>query len=260
MTRARRPTPNSSRPMEIRSSNPAFRNGILTRAEPQAGEGAMTLGGTIGKTFVLLALTIASAVYTWMQVGAQPGRLGFLIMTGFLGGLVVAMVTVFRPRFAPVTAPLYAVLQGLALGGISSLYNAQYRGLPVQAVMLTFAVFVVMLALYRFRVIRATARFRAVIVTATMALMLFYVAHIVMGFFGMSMPLINSASPMGIGFSVLAAGLAAFFLILDFDLVEEGLQHGAPKHMEWYAGFSLLVTLIWLYLVLLRLLGKLRRD
>ena len=246
--------------MQIRSSNPAFRNGILSRADTRAGEGVMTLGGTIGKTFVLLALAIASAIYTWSQVGAQPGRIGFLIMVGALGGFVVALVTVFKPRLAPVTAPIYAVLEGLALGGISSLYNAQYRGLPVQAVMLTFAVFVVMLALYRFRVIRATERFRTVIVTATMALMLFYLANFVVGFFGITLPLINSASPMGIGFSVLAAGLAAFFLILDFDLVEEGLQRGAPKHMEWYAGFSLLVTLVWLYLELIRLLGKLRRD
>lgn len=246
--------------MEIRSSNPAFRNGVLGRAGTQAGEGVMTLGGTIGKTFVLLALTIASALYTWSQVASRPGQIGFLVMTGAIGGLIVALITIFRPRFAPVTAPIYAVLEGLALGGISIVYNMQYRGLPVQAVMLTFAVFLVMLGLYRFRVIRATERFRSVLVAATMGLMLFYLTHFVMGFFGMSMPLINSASPMGIGFSVLAAGLASFFLILDFDLVEEGLAKGAPKHMEWYAGFSLLLTLVWLYLELLRLLGKLRRD
>ena len=246
--------------MEIRSSNPAFRNGVLGRAGTIAGEGVMSLAGTIGKTFILLALVIASAIYTWTQVATRPGQIGFLITVGAIGGLVVALLTVFKPRFAPVTAPLYAVLEGLALGGISTIYNAQYRGLPVQAVMLTFAVFLTMLALYRFRVIRATERFRSVLLAAGMGLLLFYVANMIMGFFGMNMPLINSASPMGIGFSVVAAGIAAFFLILDFDLVEEGLAKGAPKHMEWYAGFSLLVTLVWLYLELIRLLGKLRRE
>lgn len=244
--------------MEIRSSNPAFRNGILTRTTTQAGEGAMSLAGTIGKAFVLLALTIASAGYTWTQIASRPGQVGFLMLVGLLGGFVVAMVTIFKPRFAPVTAPLYAVLEGVALGGISMLYNARYKGLPVQAVMLTFAVFLVMLSLYRFRIVRATERFRSVLLAAGMGLLLFYLASFVMGFFGMQMPLVNSASPMGIGFSVLAAGVAAFFLILDFDLVEEGVARGAPKHMEWYAGFSLLVTLVWLYLELLRLLAKLR--
>lgn len=244
--------------MEIRSSNPAFRNGILNRAGERTADGVMSLGGTIAKTFLLLALAIGSAMYTWTQVATRPGQIGFLIMVGAIGGLVVALVTIFVPRFAPVTAPIYAVLEGLALGGISTLYNAQYRGLPVQAVMLTFAVFMVMLALYRFRIIRATERFRSVLLAAGMGLMLFYLVHLVMGFFGTGIGIVNGASPLGIGFSVVAAGIASFFLILDFDLVEEGIAKGAPKHMEWYAGFSLLVTLVWLYLELLRLLGKIR--
>lgn len=246
--------------MDIRSSNPAFRNGILSRAGAATDAGVMSLGGTIGKTFVLVALTIASAAYTWLQVASRPADIGFLLMVGAIGGLVVAMVTIFVPRLAPVTAPIYAVLEGMALGGISLIYNRQYAGLPVQAVMLTFAVFLVMLTLYRFRVIQATQRFRSVVLAAGLGLMLFYVANLVMGFFGVNLPLINSASPMGIGFSVLACTIAAFFLILDFDLVEEGIAKGAPKHMEWYAGFSLLLTLVWLYMEMLRLLGKLRKD
>lgn len=245
--------------MEIRSSNPAFRNGVLGRSGTRAAEdGVMTMGGTIGKSFVLLALTIASAMYTWSQVAARPGDVGFLMMVGFIGGFVVAMITIFRPQAAPITAPIYAVLEGMALGGISMLYNAQYKGLPVQAVMLTFAVFITMLVLYRARVIQATKRFRSVVLAAGLGLMLFYVVHFVMGFFGTGLPLIHSATPMGIGFSLLACTVAAFFLILDFDLVEEGVAKGAPKHMEWYAGFSLLLTLVWLYLEMLRLLGKLR--
>lgn len=246
--------------MEIRSSNPAFRNGILSRAGTVTDEGVMSIGGTIGKTFVLVALTIASALYTWSQVATRPADIGFLMMIGLIGGFVVAMVTIFKPRLAPITSPIYAVLEGMALGGISMLYNTQYKGLPVQAVMLTFAVFVVMLALYRFRVIRVTEKFRSVVLAAGLGLMFFYLASFVMGFFGVNMPLINSASPMGIGFSVLACAVAAFFLMLDFDLVEEGISKGAPKHMEWYAGFSLLLTLVWLYLEMLRLLGKLRKD
>ncbi|MBA3890003.1 MAG: Bax inhibitor-1/YccA family protein [Gemmatimonadaceae bacterium] len=245
--------------MEIRSSNPAFRNGILGRSGTRTAEdGVMTMGGTIGKSFVLVALTIASALYTWTQVAARPADVTFLMMIGFIGGFVVAMVTIFRPQAAPITAPIYAVLEGMALGGISMLYNTQYKGLPVQAVMLTFAVFITMLVLYRARVIQATKRFRSVVLAAGLGLMLFYVVHIVMSFFGTGLPLIHSATPMGIGFSLLACTIAAFFLILDFDLVEEGVAKGAPKHMEWYAGFSLLVTLVWLYLEMLRLLGKLR--
>ena len=247
--------------MEIRSSNPAFRNGVLTRAGAATDEGVMSLGGTVGKTFVLLLLTIASAIYTWTQVAARPGDVGFLMMVGFIGGFVVAMVTIFKPRLAPITAPIYAVLEGMALGGVSMIYNtAVYRGLPVQAVMLTFAVFLGMLMLYRFRIIRVTEKFRSVLLAAGLGLMLFYLANLVMGFFGVNLPLINSSSPMGIGFSLLAVTIASFFLLLDFDLVEEGITKGAPKHMEWYAGFSLLLTLVWLYMEMLRLLGKLRND
>lgn len=243
----------------MESSNPAFRNGILTRTAALPGEGAMSLNGTVLKTAALLSLTIAAALYTWGQVGVNPARLQFLMLVGFIGGFVVALATVFRPRWAPVTAPLYGALEGVALGGISALMNAKYDGVPAQAVMLTFAVFVVMLGLYRFRIVQATQRFRTIIMTATFGIMFFYLGSFILGFFGITMPLVNSASPLGIGFSVVAAGIAAFFLILDFDLVEEGIRRGAPKHMEWYAAFSLLVTLVWLYLEMLRLLGKLRR-
>lgn len=245
--------------MEIRSSNPAFRNGVLGRSGArEAGDGVMTMGGTIGKSFVLVLLTIASALYTWTQVASRPGEVGFLMGVGFIGGFIVAMITIFRPSASPITAPIYAVLEGMALGGISMLYNAQYKGLPVQAVMLTFAVFLTMLVLYRTGVIKATQRFRSVLLAAGLGLMAFYLIHFVMSFFGTGLPLINSATPMGIGFSLLACTIAAFFLILDFDLVEEGVAKGAPKHLEWYAGFSLLLTLVWLYLEMLRLLGKLR--
>jgi uncharacterized YccA/Bax inhibitor family protein len=220
----------------------------------------MTLGGTVAKTILLLAVTIGSTLYTWQAVAqSQGGMLGTLLLAGTLGGFVTAMVLVFNPRLAPWLAPLYAVLEGLALGGISAVYNARYAGLPAQAVALTFAAALGMLVLYAFRVIRATERFRAVLLAAGLGLMLYYVANIILGFFGTGMPFVNSASPFGIGFSVLACAVAALFFILDFDMVEEGIRSGAPKYLEWYGGFSILMTAIWLYLEILRLLGKLRR-
>ena len=244
----------------MRTSNPTFRNAVFTRARPVAGEGVMTLGGTVAKTFVLFAVTIGSTLYTWQQVAASDGRaLGALLLGGALGGFATAMVLVFNPRLAPWLAPLYAVLEGLALGAISAVYDARYHGLPAEAVMLTFAAAIGMLVLYRLGVIRATARFRAVLLTATFGLALYYLVDIVLGFFGTGMPLVRSATPLGIGFSVLACGLASLFFILDFDMVEEGIRGGAPKHLEWYGGFSILMTAVWLYLEIIRLLGKLRR-
>ena len=244
----------------MRTSNPTFRNAVFTRSRALAGEGVMTLGGTVFKTFVLLALAIASTLYTWWQVElTNGGMVGTLLLGGSLGGFVTALVLIFNPRLAPWLAPIYAVLEGLALGAISAIYNARYAGLPAQAVALTFAAGIAMLVLYRAGVIRATARFRSVLLSAALGLILFYLADIILGFFGTGMPLIRSASPLGIGFSVVACAIASLFFILDFDMVEDGVRGGAPKHLEWYGGFSILMTAVWLYLELLRLLGKLRR-
>jgi uncharacterized YccA/Bax inhibitor family protein len=245
---------------EISSSNPAARSGVFTRVHAQAGEGVMTLGGTLLKAGLLVLLTAASAGYTWSRVAARPDQVGFLIMVGALGGFVVALLTIFKPQLAPITSPFYAVLEGLALGGISAIYNARYAGLPVQAVGLTLGVALVMLVLYRSGAVRATPRFRRVIMIAALGIMAVYLTNLVMGLFGASgFGFVTNNSPLGIAFSVVAAGVAAFFLILDFDLIEQGIRGGAPKRMEWYGGFTLLMTLVWLYLELLRLLDKLRR-
>jgi uncharacterized YccA/Bax inhibitor family protein len=245
---------------EFASSNPAARNAVFTRVGAQAGEGVMTLGGTLGKTALLLLLTAGSAVYTWSQVATHAERIGFLTMTGALGGFALAMLTIFVPRLAPITAPFYAVLEGLALGGISAIYNARYAGLPVQAVGLTLAVALVMLALYRSGAVRATPRVRRVITVAGLGVLAAYLTSMVMRLFtGEGLAIISSASPLGIAFSVVVCAVAAFYLILDFDLIEEGIASGAPKRMEWYGGFMLLMTLVWLYLELLRLLSKLNR-
>lgn len=241
----------------IESSNPAFRNGAFTRTVAIPDEGVMTLGGTVFKSFVLVLVTTGFTVYTWQKIPLAD--IGPYVIGGAIGGFLIAMLTIFRPSLAPWTAPIYAVLEGIALGGISALYSSRYAGLPAQAVALTFGVFIVMLGLYSSGLVRATPVFRRVIVTAGLALMGFYLLTFVVSFFGVQMPLVNSASPMGIAFSVVACLIASFFLILDFDLISEGVQRQAPKRMEWYGAFTLLVSLVWIYLEMLRLLGKLRR-
>ena len=242
----------------IRSSNPAFRNAVFSRSVP--GAGRMTIAGTITKAFTLLLLTLATTLYAWNR--AEAGVIadtGTLFLIGVVGGLGVGMMTIFRPRVAPITAPLYAVLEGLALGVLSSLYNARVRGILQEAIALTLIVFLAVLVLYGMRVLRAEGNVRATIVSATCAVAAYYVLDLVVWFTqGARMPLMASSSTASILFSLFVAGLAAFNLILDFDVIEEGVATGAPKYLEWYAGFSLLVTLVWLYLEILRLLRKLR--
>ena len=241
-----------------RSSNPAFRNAVFTNAV--AGEGSMTLGGTIAKSFVLLLLTLATTLYTWNRASAGAvGDVGALFYLGILGGLGVGVITIMRPSLAPATAPVYAVLEGLALGVLCSLYNARYKGILQEAVALTLIVFLAVLVLYGMRVLRAEGRFRATIVNATCAVAAYYLLDLVIWFAGGArMPLMASNGTAGIIFSLFVAGLASLNLVLDFDVIEEGIAAGAPKYLEWYAGFSLLVTLVWIYLEILRLLRRLR--
>jgi uncharacterized YccA/Bax inhibitor family protein len=239
-------------------SNPALRTAFERTYAGITAE-RMTITGTIGRTLLLLALTVFSAGVVWTSMATNRALAGPAMLVGLLGGLVVALVTTFKPNLAPWTAPLYAVLEGLALGAISWLYNAAYAGLPMMAVGLTAMTALAMLLAYRTGVIRATPTFRKVIVSATLGIFLFYMLSFVLGFFGVRMPLIHDTGMLGIGFSLLVTGVAAFNLVLDFDLIERGAAQGAPKYMEWYGGFALLVTLVWLYLEMLRLLGKLQR-
>jgi uncharacterized YccA/Bax inhibitor family protein len=244
----------------VRTSNPALREGVWRGADARAAGEPMTIAGTTTKSLALVLLTIFSAAFTWRAVLAgNTGILTPALLVGGVGGLVVALVTVFRPRSAPVTAPLYAVLEGLILGAISALYQAAYAGLPAMAIGLTTLTFLVMLLLYRTRIVRVTERFRLVVTAAMGGILLFYLASFVLGFFGIRLPLIHDAGPLGIAFGVVVVGVAAFSLLLDFDMIEEGVRARAPRYMEWYGAFSVLVGLIWLYLELLRLLGKLRR-
>jgi uncharacterized YccA/Bax inhibitor family protein len=239
-------------------SNPALRSAFERTYTGIISE-RMTIEGTVGKTLLLLALTTFSAGVVWVNIPANPRLVMPAILVGFLGGLAMAFVTTFRPQTAPWSAPLYAVLEGLALGAVSWHYAQQWPGLPLQAVGLTIATALAMLVAYRVGLIRATPVFRRIVVTATLGIFVFYLLSFALSFFGFRMPLIHDATPLGIAFSLFVTGLAAFNLVLDFDLIERGAADGAPKFMEWYGGFALLVTLVWLYLELLRLLSKLQR-
>ncbi len=224
----------------------------------------MTVGGTATATGVLMALLLATATIGWVMAPSSSanasGALG-LAIGGVVVGLICAIVLRFKPTLAPVLAPIYALAEGFALGVISRAYDAQYKGIVIQAVGATLGVFAVMLFLYKSRILKVTERFKRIVMTATMGLMLFYAVSFVIGLFTgfSSISFFNSASPMGILFSVVAAGLAAMMLAVDFDLIEKGAKEGWPKGMEWYAAFGLVATLVWLYLEILRLLSKLER-
>ena len=256
--RTRRP----SRPLTTESMASPFRSNNPTlspaRFRDAAGEGVMTVAGTAGRALVLLLLVIGSSAYTWWQLAPDPAAARTYVFGGLIGGLVIALVTIFRPQLAPWTAPVYAVVEGMALGSLSMLINTAYAGLPMQAVALTFGVFLAMLALYAFRIIKVTQRFRTVVVSAILGILLFYLANMVLSLFGIRIPAVHEGGPIGIGVSLFIVGIASLSLLLDFDRIEEGARAGAPKFMEWYGAFGLIVTLVWLYLEILNLLRKLR--
>ncbi len=237
------------------SGNPTLNSGTFEKISVRQGP-AMTVGGTVSKTGILLALVVLGATFTWNLTGplAMP-----LMWGGAIGGLVVALITVFKMQWAPITAPIYGLLQGLFLGGISAMYAREFQGIVLQAIMLTFGVMAMMLFLYQSGIIKVTEKFRMGIIAATGGVLLVYVVTFVLGFFGVQVPFIHGSGLMGIGFSLLVVGIAALNLVLDFDSVDRGVAAGAPRYMEWYCAFGLMVTLIWLYLEMLRLLSKLQR-
>ena len=220
----------------------------------------MTITGTVNKTAMSLIVLLVAAMYVWGK-GAQGQLPMFWMWGGVIGGFAVAMVTTFKPVWAPYTTPLYAALEGLALGGISYVFEQMYPGIVAQAVFLTFGTLGALLFAYRSGIIRATENFKLGVFAATGGIGLVYLLSFVLGFFGISVPLIHSSGTFGILFSVFVVVIAALNLVLDFDFIEQGAERGAPKYMEWYGAFGLLVTLVWLYLEILRLLAKLQsRD
>jgi uncharacterized YccA/Bax inhibitor family protein len=263
----------------MRSGNPALNEDVFSDAARSYSQSrTMTLEGTVIKTGLLLAILIAGAIYTWVQTNAMapvitaeavsgattmpaPQNTYRFMVIGLVGGTIASLVTIFVPRVSPYTAPLYAGFEGLALGGISSIFEYMYPGVALQAVTLTFGTLAALLLAYSTRLIRASENFKLGVVAATGAICLVYLASIILGFFGIHIPMIHQSGLVGIGFSVVVVIVAALNLVLDFDFIETGVKQGAPKYMEWYGGFGLLMTLVWLYVEVLRLLSKLRdRD
>ena len=245
----------------MRTSNPVLGEKAFGGFARQLGEG-MTVQGTVNKTGLLLLCAMASAAWTW-HLAMQQSAVAAVpwLWIGTIGGLVCALVTVFKKEWSAVTAPAYALFEGMALGGISAVLEVRFPGIAIQSVSLTFGTLLVLLLAYRSGLIPVTQNFRLGIVAATGAIMLFYLLQFVLGFFGVHFTAINGSGPIGIGFSLIIVGIAALNLVLDFDFIENGARMGAPKYMEWYGAFGLMVTLVWLYLEILRLLTKLRgRD
>lgn len=243
----------------FKTSNPALNQKIF-EGQPVALDEAMSLNGTVNKTGILLLCCVATAAYAWhvfMQT-RTPESVSLLLLVGAIGGFIVALVTVFKRTWAPITAPIYALLEGLALGSISAIFELRWPGIAIQSVGLTFGVLFVMLLAYRSHLIPVTQKLRLGIVAATGAIALFYIAEWVLSYFGIRFSTINGATPLGIAFSVVVVIVAALNLVLDFDFIESGVNARAPKYMEWYGAFGLMVTLVWLYLEILRLLSKVR--
>jgi uncharacterized YccA/Bax inhibitor family protein len=236
----------------MRTSNPALNDKTFSRGNVAAGEGVMTIEGAVNRTIVLVGILLVTATFAWGRAAVGDPIVGPLVMTGVIGGFVVALATIFKPRWSPATAPIYAALEGLALGGISAVLNQQYA--------VTAGTLFCLLLAYRSGLIRATENFKLGVTAATGAIAMLYVVSFVLRFFGIQMPLLHDSTPMGIGLSLFIVVIAALNLVLDFDFIEQGAEAGLPRYMEWYAGFGLMVTLVWLYLEILRLLVKLRSD
>jgi uncharacterized YccA/Bax inhibitor family protein len=248
----------------MRSGNPVL--GESTFLDAGAGTvvrhdaGAMSLNGTVNKCAFLLVVVLAAAMFTWSKAYAGGGA-GLMpwVWGGALGGLALALATVFRKTWAPVTAPLYAAAEGLFIGAISAVFEQRFPGIVMQAVGLTFGTLAALLLAYRSGLVKATENFRLGVVAATGGIALLYLVNIGMQLFGFQgMGFIHDSGWVGIGFSAVVVVVAALNLVLDFDFIEQGVERGAPKYMEWYAAFGLLVTLVWLYLEILRLLSKLQ--
>ena len=249
----------------FRTANPALSTksfesfGGFVGTPARAAADVMTIGGTVNKTAILLAIVVAVGLVPWRIFfnSGDPGAVMPLLWIGLIGGLVLALVTIFKKSWAPFVAPVYAGCEGLVLGGISAIYELRFPGIVFQAVALTFGTLAVLLVTYKTGAIKATQNFKRGVIAATGAVCLVYIVTFALRMFGVDVGFMHSAGPLGIGISMVVVVIAALNLVLDFDFIEEGAKKGAPKYMEWYGAFGLLVTLVWLYLEILRLLSKL---
>jgi len=246
----------------IKSGNPGLNDSTFSGLpRPALAAERMTLQGTVNKSFLMLIVLMGAALWPWTQylASGNPGVVALPVMVGAIGGLVLALIISFRATTAPYLALPYAALEGLVLGGISAVLEKRYPGIAIQATALTFAVLAALLLAYTMRLIRATQRFRSIVIAATGAIFLLYLVSMVLGLFHVATPFLSDSSPLSIGLSLLIIGIAALNLVLDFDLIESGVAQGAPRYMEWYGAFGLLVTLVWLYMEILRFLSKVRQ-
>jgi uncharacterized YccA/Bax inhibitor family protein len=244
---------NMRRHLSMRTGNPALNKNTFKGLSTTDNQ-LMTIDGTVNKTSIALVILILSAYYTFSTANTN------FIMVGIIGGLITALVTIFKKQWAPITVPLYAILEGLALGGISAIYESMYTGIAQQAIFLTMGIFGSLLFAYKTKIIKPTENFKLGVFAATAGIGVVYLISFIMGFFGSGLSIMNiqNSSMMSIGFSLFVVIIASLNLVLDFDFIEEASEIGVPKYMEWYAAFGLLVTLIWLYLEILRLLAKLQ--
>lgn len=238
----------------MRTGNPVLSDKTFEQLTRPLQGGAMTIEGTAQKAAIMLAILVGTALFTWGNITPQTTG---LITLGAIGGLIVAIVTVVKKEWSPVTAPIYAAVEGLVIGGISAIFERQFPGIVIQAVSLTFGTLGGLLMAYQSKLIKVTENFKLGIVAATLGIAAVYLVDFVLHFFGTSVPFIHESGLVGIGISLFIVVIAALNLVLDFDFIERGAEAGAPKYMEWYGAFGLMVTLIWLYFEILRLLAKL---
>ena len=250
----------------MKTSNPALGDETFRRLAGSGYGGTidaadrMTLNGTVHKTGILLVCALATAAWTWhlFLQSRDMSAVAPMMLLGGIGGFIAAMVTIFKKEWSPATAPIYALLEGLFLGGTSAMFDVRYPGIGIQAVGLTFGTLFVLLLAYSARIIRVTQKFRLGVIAATGGIMVFYLVQMLLGFFGVHFSAVNGSGMLGIGISLFIVAIAALNLVLDFDFIEQGVAYGAPRYMEWYGAFGIMVTLVWLYLEILRLLSKMR--
>ncbi len=245
----------------MRTANPTLNDKVFANAPAAVGGQVMTLQGAVNKTFILALLLVISGGFSWQFVQANPQLSGMLSIGSALVGFVLVMASSFKPTWSPVVAPAYGLVEGVFVGVISARYSALYDGIVLQAALLTLGILFALLFAYQSRLIKATENFKLGLVAATGGIAIAYLVSIVLSFFGIQIPLIHQSGLVGIGFSLVVVVIAALNLVLDFDFIENGVAQGAPKYMEWQSALGLLVTIVWLYIEMLRLLSKLRsRD
>lgn len=247
----------------FKSSNPAmgaFKQAREITYEPAKHDEVMTIDGAVNKSLILVAVLLASSIFTWNLMMSGAASATTWMIGGGIAGFIVALATIFKPEWSPISAPIYAVCQGLFLGAISAQYATLFSGIVFQAVGLTMTTLFLMLILYKTGIIKVTEKLRSGIIAATGAVMLMYIGVLVANMFGAELTFLHTGGIWSIGISLVVIGVAAMNLLLDFDLIDRGVEVGAPKYMEWYAGFGLLVTLVWLYMEFLRLLSLLSSE